>query len=105
VLFRSKVDFYQVWHNAFEKVNKDRRELKALENQQEAVTALESLLDNRSVLKGRLATYAPKLDVALTEFHSYFDDQQELLNEQLTGLLAEKNQLEERQRLYVGQIK
>jgi hypothetical protein len=100
-----KVDFYQVWHNAFEKVNKDRRELKALENQQEAVTALESLLENRSVLKGRLATYAPKLDVALTEFHSYFDDQQELLNEQLTALLAEKSQLEERQRLYVGQIK
>lgn len=100
-----KVDFYQVWHNAFEKVNKDRRELKALENQQEAVTALESLLDNRSVLKGRLATYAPKLDVALTEFHGYAEDQQLQLNEQLQLLHGEKTQLEERQRLYVGQIK
>ncbi|WP_337878749.1 ATPase [Rheinheimera sp.] len=100
-----KVDFYQVWHNAFEKINKDRRELKALENQQEAVTALESLLDNRSVLKGRLATYAPKLDVALTEFHGYAEDQQLQLNEQLQLLHGEKTQLEERQRLYVSQIK
>ena len=74
-----KVDFYTVWHNAFEKVNRDRRELKALENQQQAVEALENLLDNRAVIKGRLGAYAPKLDKALIEFQSYLDEQQEEL--------------------------
>lgn len=100
-----KVDFYTVWHNAFEKVNRDRRELKALENQQEAVEALENLLDNRAVLKGRLAAYAPKLDKALIEFQSYLDEQQQELSSQLDALSQEKHQLEDKQRLYVGQIK
>jgi hypothetical protein len=100
-----KVDFYTVWHNAFEKVNRDRRELKALENQQQAVEALENLIDNRAVLKGRLAAYAPKLDKALVEFQSYLDEQQQELGEQLEALAQEKHQLEDKQRLYVGQIK
>ena len=100
-----KVDFYTVWHNAFEKVNRDRRELKALENQQQAVEALENLLDNRAVLKGRLAAYAPKLDKALIEFQSYLDEQQHELAEQLENLAQEKHQLEDKQRLYVSQIK
>ena len=100
-----KVDFYTVWHNAFEKVNRDRRELKALENQQQAVEALENLIDNRAVLKGRLAAYAPKLDKALIEFQSYLDEQQEELGGQLEALAQEKHQLEDKQRLYVGQIK
>lgn len=100
-----KVDFYTVWHNAFEKVNRDRRELKALENQQQAVEALESLLDNRSVLKGRLAAYAPKLDSALVEFHSYLEQQQTELGYQVSELAEEKVQLEDKQRLFVNQIK
>lgn len=100
-----KVDFYTVWHNAFEKVNRDRRELKALESQQQAVEALESLLDNRSVLKGRLAAYAPKLDNALVEFHSYLEQQQSELGYQLSELAEEKVQLEDKQRLFVNQIK
>lgn len=100
-----KVDFYTVWHNAFEKVNRDRRELKALENQQQAVEALESLLDNRSVLKGRLAAYAPKLDSALVEFHSYVEQQQSELGYQVSELAEEKVQLEDKQRLFVNQIK
>jgi hypothetical protein len=100
-----KVDFYTVWHNAFEKVNRDRRELKALENQQQAVEALENLIDNRSVLKGRLAAYAPKLDRALVEFQSYLEDQQAELSGNLEELHREKSQLEDKQRLYVGQIK
>lgn len=100
-----KVDFYQVWHSAFEKVNKDRRELYALEKQKEAVTALESLLENSAVLKGRLASYAPKLDTALSDYHDYVQDQHLELGEQLQLLQNEKTQLEERQRLYVNQIK
>lgn len=100
-----KVDFYSVWHNAFEKVNRDRRELKALENQQQAVTALEHLIDNRAVLKGRLAAYAPKLDQALVEFQNYLADQQAELSHSFDELQREKQQLEEKQRLYVGQIK
>lgn len=100
-----KVDFYTVWHNAFEKVNRDRRELKALENQQQAVEALESLLDNRSVLKGRLAAYAPKLDSALVEFQNYLDQQQTELGYQISELAEEKVQLEDKQRLFVNQIK
>lgn len=100
-----KVDFYTVWHNAFEKVNRDRRELKALESQQQAVEALESLLDNRSVLKGRLAAYAPKLDSALVEFHSYLEQQQSELGYQISELAEEKVQLEDKQRLFVNQIK
>lgn len=100
-----KVDFYTVWHQAFEKVNRDRRELQALEKQQQAVEALENLLDNRAVLKGRLACYAPKLDSALVEFHSYHEQQQQQLRDQLEEFAEEKTQLEQKQRLYVGQIK
>lgn len=100
-----KVDFYSVWHNAFEKVNRDRRELAALEGQQQAVEALENLLDNRAVLKGRLAAYAPKLDKALIDFQSYLDGQQGELAQQLEEFSREKLQLEEKQRLYVSQIK
>ncbi|MBN8445482.1 MAG: ATPase [Gammaproteobacteria bacterium] len=100
-----KVDFYTVWHQAFEKVNRDRRELKALESQQQAVEALENLIDNRSVLKGRLAAYAPKLDTALVEYQAYVESQQQQLAEQLQDLSDEKQGLEEKQRLYVNQIK
>ncbi len=100
-----KVDFYTVWHQAFEKVNRDRRELKALESQQQAVEALENLIDNRSVLKGRLAAYAPKLDTALVEYQAYVESQQQQLSEQLQDLADEKQGLEDKQRLYVNQIK
>ncbi len=100
-----KVDFYSVWQQAFDKVNRDRRELKALESQQQAVESLENLLDNRAVLKGRLAAYAPKLDTALIDYQQYLDEQNLQLLEQLDGLLDEKVQLEEKQKLYVSHIK
>ena len=46
-----------------------------LESQQEGVTALEHMLDARAVYKGKLAAYAPKLDIALNDYQQHFDDQ------------------------------
>lgn len=100
-----KVDFYSVWHSAFEKVNRDRRELKALESQQQAVTALEHLLDSRAVLKGRIAAYSPKIDTALLAYQQYYDEQMAELSQHLAGLLEEKARLEDLQRLCLRQVK
>ena len=55
----SKVDFYEVWRRSFDKVNRSKRELHALESMQEPIAALESMLENQTVLKGKLAAYAP----------------------------------------------
>lgn len=99
----SKVDFYEVWRRAFDKVNRARRELNALESMQEPISALEKMLENEAVLKGKLAAYAPKLDLALVEYDNYHNEQIAELATQLEDIEAEKHEFESKQQLYVQQ--
>ncbi|ODB33470.1 ATPase [Pseudoalteromonas sp. BMB] len=99
----SKVDFYEVWRRAFDKVNRARRELNALESMQEPISALEKMLENEAVLKGKLAAYAPKLDLALVEYDNYHNEQFAELATQLEDIEAEKREFESKQQLYVQQ--
>lgn len=99
----SKVDFYEVWRRAFDKVNRARRELNALESMQEPISALEKMLENEAVLKGKLAAYAPKLDLALVKYDNYHNEQIAELATQLEDIEAEKREFESKQQLYVQQ--
>ena len=95
------VDFYEVWQRAFDKVNRARRELNALETMQEPIAALENMLEHQSALKGKLGAYGPKIDVALGEYAEYFEAQNDELNEQLSAIESQKHEFEQKQRLYV----
>ena len=99
----SKVDFYEVWRRSFDKVNRAKRELKALESMQEPIGALESMLENQTVLKGKLAAYAPKIDQALIDFDTYQEAQLSELNVALEDIEHEKHEFEQKQQLYVQQ--
>ncbi|KTF18001.1 hypothetical protein [Pseudoalteromonas sp. H105] len=99
----SKVDFYEVWRRSFDKVNRAKRELKALESMQEPINALESMLENQTVLKGKLAAYAPKIDQALIDFDTYQEAQLSELNVALEDIEHEKHEFEQKQQLYVQQ--
>ena len=99
----SKVDFYEVWRRSFDKVNRAKRELKALESMQEPIGALESMLENQTVLKGKLAAYAPKIDQALIDFDTYQEAQLGELNVALEDIEHEKHEFEQKQQLYVQQ--
>jgi len=99
----SKVDFYEVWRRSFDKVNRAKRELKALESMQEPIAALESMLENQTVLKGKLAAYAPKIDQALIDFDTYQEEQLSELNIALEDIEHEKHDFEQKQSLYVQQ--
>ena len=99
----SKVDFYEVWRRSFDKVNRAKRELKALESMQEPISALESMLENQTVLKGKLAAYAPKIDQALIDFDTYQEAQLSELNIALEDIEHEKHEFEQKQQLYVQQ--
>ncbi|MEM6984030.1 MAG: ATPase, partial [Pseudomonadota bacterium] len=99
----SKVDFYEVWRRSFDKVNRAKRELKALESMQEPIAALESMLENQTVLKGKLAAYAPKIDQALIDFDTYQEEQLSELNIALEDIEHEKHEFEQKQSLYVQQ--
>lgn len=99
----SKVDFYEVWRRSFDKVNRAKRELKALESMQEPISALESMLENQTVLKGKLAAYAPKIDQALIDFDTYQEAQLSELNVALEDIEHEKHEFEQKQQLYVQQ--
>ncbi|MBE0363368.1 hypothetical protein PULV_a3565 [Pseudoalteromonas ulvae UL12] len=101
----SKVDFYEVWRRAFDKVNRSRRELKALESMQEPISALEAMLENQSVLKGKLATHAPKIDQALVDFEQYQQAQLDELEHNLAEIETEKHDFEQKQNLYVQQLR
>ena len=99
----SKVDFYEVWRRSFDKVNRAKRELKALESMQEPISALESMLENQTVLKGKLAAYAPKIDQALIDFDTYQEEQLSELGIALEDIEHEKHEFEQKQSLYVQQ--
>ena len=99
----SKVDFYEVWRRSFDKVNRSKRELKALESMQEPIAALESMLENQTVLKGKLAAYAPKIDQALIDFDTYQESQLSELAIALEDIEHEKHEFEQKQSLYVQQ--
>ena len=94
----SKVDFYEVWRRSFDKVNRAKRELKALESMQEPISALESMLENQTVLKGKLAAYAPKIDQALIDFDTYQEEQLNELGIALEDIEHEKHEFEQKQR-------
>ncbi|ALQ55008.1 ATPase [Pseudoalteromonas issachenkonii] len=99
----SKVDFYEVWRRSFDKVNRAKRELKALESMQEPIAALESMIENQTVLKGKLAAYAPKIDQALIDFDTYQEEQLSELNIALEDIEHEKHEFEQKQSLYIQQ--
>ena len=69
---------------------------------QEPIAALESMLENQTVLKGKLAAYAPKIDQALIDFESYQQEQLAELNIALEDIEHEK-QFEQKQQLYIQQ--
>ena len=99
----SKVDFYEVWRRAFDKVNHSRRELAALESMQEPIAALEQMLDSESGIKGKLAAFSPKIDMALVEFADYQESQMSELEDQLEDIEQEKHDFEQKQQLYLQQ--
>lgn len=101
----SRVDFYEVWSRAFDKVHRARRELAVLEKMSEAIAALETMLEHQSTLKGKLATYAPKIDLALAQWDDYVDAKLATFSEQLGDLNDEKGRLEDKQKLYVQQLR
>ncbi|ATC95180.1 ATPase [Pseudoalteromonas tunicata] len=101
----SKVDFYEVWRRAFDKVNRSRKELKALEAMQEPIAALEAMLENQSILKGKLAAHTPKIDQALIDFEQYQHAQLEELEQNLADIESEKHDFEQKQNLYMQQLR
>ncbi|WP_018693310.1 coiled-coil domain-containing protein [Algicola sagamiensis] len=101
----TKVDFFDVWNQAFDKVNRAKRELRILESQQEAIAALESMLDNKSVLKGKIAAYAAKIDQTLVAWHDFVESSQDEFREKLNEVAEEKSLLEGKQSLFVDQLK
>ncbi|CCQ12244.1 Chromosome segregation ATPases [Pseudoalteromonas luteoviolacea B = ATCC 29581] len=101
----SRVDFYEVWRRAFDKVNQARRELNALENMSEAIGSLESMLEHEQQLRGKIAAYAPKLDQALVEFDDYASEQIQQLTEKLDDIEQERYDFESKQQLYLQQSK
>lgn len=70
---------------------------------QEPIAALESMLENQTVLKGKLAAYAPKIDQALIDFDAYQEEQLSELNIALEDIEHEKHEFEQKQGLYVQQ--
>ncbi|NTS77265.1 ATPase [Catenovulum sp. SM1970] len=100
----SKVDFFNIWNQAFDKVNRARKELRALEQQKEAIAALESMLDNRAVLRGKINAYLPKLELALTEWDDYYSGRCEEISEELTAIIEEHNTHTEKRHLYQSQL-
>uniref|UniRef100_UPI002593F907 ATPase n=1 Tax=uncultured Pseudoalteromonas sp. TaxID=114053 RepID=UPI002593F907 len=70
---------------------------------QEPIAALESMLENQTVLKGKLAAYAPKIDQALIDFDTYQEEQLSELNIALEDIEQEKHEFEQKQSLYVQQ--
>ncbi|AWB68455.1 ATPase [Saccharobesus litoralis] len=101
----AKVDFFDVWNQAFEKVNRARKELRALEKQQEAIAALENMLDNRSVLRGKINAYQPKLETALVEWDDYYTHSCEAISLELTDILEEHNSHTDKRHLFEGQLR
>ncbi|AOT08436.1 hypothetical protein [Pseudoalteromonas luteoviolacea] len=99
----SKVDFYEVWRRAFDKVNRSKRELNALESMQEPIAALEQMIESEATIKGKLAAYAPKIDQAIISFDEYQTTRIDELNEQLENIEQEKRDFEQKQQLFVQQ--
>ncbi|MCF2858623.1 ATPase [Pseudoalteromonas sp. SMS1] len=99
----SKVDFYEVWRRAFDKVNRSKRELNALESMQEPIGALEQMIESEATIKGKLVAYAPKIDQAIIAFDEYQTSQIDELNEQLENIEQEKREFEQKQQLFVQQ--
>ncbi|WP_111977005.1 ATPase [Algibacillus agarilyticus] len=101
----SKVDFFNVWNQAFDKVTRARKELRALEKQQDAIAALESMLDNRSVLRGKINAYGPKLDKSLVEWDEYYTQGCESISEELTSILEEHNSHTAKRHMFESQVR
>lgn len=101
----AKVDFFDVWQRAFDKVNRAKTELAALESSGEAILALESMLEHQSTLKGKLSAYAPKLDEALINYEAYQEAKLGEISHQLEQIESEKNEFDHRQQLYLGQLR
>ncbi len=101
----ANVDFFDVWNSAFERVNRDRKELHAIVQQQESIAELESLLHNQSVLKGKIAVYSPKIDKALVEFEEYQQEKTNELNAQIEALTSERSLHDEKQQMYMQQLR
>ncbi len=100
----AKVDFYDIWQRAFDKVHRARLELAALEKNSDAIHALEGMLANKKVLNGKLAAYAPKIDLALSDYEHYKTTQLDEIAEQLDALDGEKTEFDHKQRLYLSQL-
>ena len=63
------------------------------------------MLDHQSALKGKLAAYAPKIDKALIDYSDYSDNKLIEVTEQLDAIDAEKIDFEQKQNLYVDQLR
>lgn len=101
----ARVDFFEVWNNAFSRVNRDRKELYALVAQKKAIEDLSSLLQHQAVLRGKIVVLAPKIDEGINQWQEYMEAAYNEASAQLEELLEEKARLEDQQRTYVNQLR
>jgi hypothetical protein len=99
-----QIDFFEIWQNAFEQVNRSRKQLEILEAQQDAVESLESLRERRAELKGKLAKLQPQIDVALTSWDDHLQQQKQELDSQLSQVDQEHQALSEQNQLFTQQL-
>ncbi len=71
------VDFAAKWQEAFAGVSRDRAQLRALESQGEAISALATMSEQSALLRGKIIAHQGPIDQALIAWHDWYDSEQQ----------------------------
>ncbi|GAL28881.1 chromosome segregation ATPases [Vibrio variabilis] len=86
----ASIDFKQEWEKAFQDINLEREQYLAAVNNRDTIFDLEKKFERTLALRGKIATYQPKVNALLQDWHGHVQTTTE-------SLLARKNKLEQSQ--------
>jgi hypothetical protein len=92
------IDFKQEWEKAFAEVNAEREQYLTTKRLEPTIAELESRIDERLVLRGKLCVWRPLIENALLEWQQFYTQTRTDLEARNEQLQVESSQLIQRDR-------
>lgn len=100
ITYEKEYDFNKVWHDSFESVEADKKQLKACQNLERRIRTLESTANEVRSLRGKIGVIKPKIDEALDKWDEYkrntlagYEEQERYFQDQIDSLERMHDQL------------
>lgn len=101
----ASINFKEEWEKAFSEVNREREQYEAAVRLKPQIAGLETLQDERLILRGRILRMKPEVEQHLSDWQQHYETRLKEIDEVLNERRQQRNTLSQRDRELAGEQK